>query len=296
MRTFGIYITLILTFIAYPLVSFGQTSFTMTNDKGHYYINTVVNGHDSVWIFIESGIPGLLINEKDYNTLFTDSLFEQVDTGYSEIKFQHGSHIVSRIKYGKVLIGDLSYQGNIYIIDKYNKIGVPVHLLKNEIDSTENMIRFNFKNQTLEFVGNGVVKTNKMHQYKMTEYNPMPVIETTLSLSDEYGNNGLITGKFVFDLGNASALYITTRNPDMLRFIKNNKFKISTTQDRFTREIIGHGIFAPICRIGKRTARNVSIGIDNNTSISNTMGLIGPSLFDKGDVIIDTKNNCFYYE
>lgn len=278
------------------LVAFGQTSFTMTKDKGHYYINTVVNGHDSVWIFVESGIPGLLINEKYYNTLFTDSLFEQVDTGYSEIKFQHGSHIVSRIKYGKVLIGDLSYQGNIYIIDKYNKIGVPIHLLKNENDSTENMIRFNFKNQTLEFVGNDEVNTNKMHQYKMTEYNPIPVIETTLYMSDEYGNNGLISGKFVFDLGNSSALYITTRNHAMVKFIKSNKFKILPAKDRYTGETIGHGIFASLCRIGKRTARNVSIGIDNNISINNTMGLIGPSLFGKGDVIIDTKNNSIYYE
>lgn len=283
-------------FCVFALVAFGQTSFTMTKDKGHYYINTVVNGHDSVWIFIESGIPGLLINEKDYNTLFTDSLFEQVDTGYSEIKFQHGSHIVSRIKYGKVLIGDLSYQGNIYIIDKYNKIGVPVHLLKNEKDSTEIMIRFNFKNQTLEFVGDNVVNTNKMHQYKMAECNPIPVIETTLSLSDEYGNNGLISGKFVFDLGNSSALYITTRNPAMLRFIKSNKFKILPVRDRYTGETMGHGIFAPLCRIGKRTARNVTVGISGKISIGNTMGLIGPSLFDKGDVIIDTKNNSIYYE
>lgn len=56
-------------FCVYLLSAFCKTSFTMTKDKGHYYINTVVNGHDSVWIFIEYGIPGLLINEKDYNTL-----------------------------------------------------------------------------------------------------------------------------------------------------------------------------------------------------------------------------------
>jgi len=283
-------------FYVSAVATFGQTSFTMTKDKGNYYINTVVNGHDSVRIFVESGIPGLLINEKDYNALFIDSLFEQVGTGYSEIKFQQGSHIVSKIKYGKVLIGDLSYQGNIYVIDNYNKIGVPVHLLKNENDSTENMIRFSFKNQTLEFIGKDVVKTNKMHQYKMKEYNPMPVIETTLSLSDEYGNNGFITGEFIFDLGNSSPLYITTRNPDMLRFIKSNKFKISTAQDKYTKENIGQGIFAALCRIGKRTVRNVTVGISNKISIGNTMGLIGPSLFEKGCVIIDTKNKIIHYE
>ena len=116
MRFLEYFLTLILSFIVYPLVSLGQTSFKMANKGSDYYINTMVNGHDSVWIFVESGIPGLLISEKDYNTLFTDSLFEQVNTGYTEIKFRHGSHNVSKIKNGKVLIGDLSYQGNIYII------------------------------------------------------------------------------------------------------------------------------------------------------------------------------------
>jgi hypothetical protein len=283
-------------FCVSALAVFCQTSFTMTKDKGHYYINTVVNGHDSVWVFVESGIPGLFINEENYMSLFDDSLYEKVDSKYSNVRFSHSSYKIIQVLRGKVLVGDLSYQGDIYVLDKYEKTAIPVHLLKNEKDSTENMIRFNFKNQTLEFVGNDVVKTNKMHQYKMTEYNPMPVIESTFSLSDEQGNNGLITGKFVFDLGNSSPLFITTRNPDMLRFIKNNKFKISTAQDRYTGETIGHGIFATLCRIGKRTARNVSIGISNKISIGNTMGFIGPSLFDKGDVIIDTKNNSIYYE
>lgn len=278
------------------LVAFGQTSFTMTKDKGHYYINTAVNGHDSVWVFVESGIPGLFINKENYMSLFDDSLYEKVDSKYSNVRFFHGSYKILQVLRGKVFVGDLSYQGDIYVLDKYEKTAIPVHLLKNEKDSTENMIRFNFKNQTLEFVGDNVVKTNKMHRYKMAGYNPIPVIETTLSLSDEQGNNGLITGKFVFDLGNSSPLFITARHPDMLRFIKNNKFKISTAQDRYTGETIGHGIFATLCRIGKRTARNVSIGISDKISIGNTMGLIGPSLFDKGDVIIDTKNNSIYYE
>ena len=278
------------------LVAFGQTSFTMTKDKGHYYINTVVNGHDSVWVFVESGIPGLFINEENYMSLFDDSLYEKVDSKYSNVRFSHGSYKIIQLLRGKVFFGDLSYLGDIFVLDKYEKTAIPVHLLKNEKDSTENMIRFNFKNQTLEFVGDNVVNTNKMHQYKMTEYNPIPIIETTLSLSDEYGNNGLISGKFVFDLGNSSALYITTRNPAMLRFIKSNNFKILPAQDRYTGETMGHGIFAPLCRMGKRTVRNVTVGISNKISIGNTMGLIGPSLFDKGYVIIDTKNNVIYYE
>lgn len=295
MRTFGIYITLILTFIAYPLVSFGQTSFKITYKESDYYINTAVNGHDSVWIFVESGIPGLLINEKDYNTLFTDSLFEQVDTGYSEIKFQHGSHVVCKIKHGKVLIGDLSYKGNIYIIDKYNKIGVPVHLLKNEKDSTANMACFNFSQRTLDFVGKNTIDNMKMHEYKIVDSSPMPVIETTLFLADTYGHSGSIKGKFIFDLGNSSPLFLFNRNPFILSYIKRNGFRIFPAKDESGNNV-GNGIYAGSCMVGKRRMRNISIGLTDRIYISDILGCIGPSLFMKGYVIIDTKNNVIYYE
>ena len=108
-----------------PLVAFCQTSFNMTNSGGHYYILASVNSRDSVEVFVESGIPGLLINEDAYKRLFDDSLYERVDSGYSEIKYADVSHKVSGIRKGKVLIGDVTYQGIIYIIDKHDKICVP---------------------------------------------------------------------------------------------------------------------------------------------------------------------------
>ena len=86
------------------LVAFGQTSFTMTKDKGHYYINTVVNGHDSVWVFVESGIPGLFINEESYMRLFDDSLYEKVDSKYSNVRFSHGSYKIIQLLFLVLII------------------------------------------------------------------------------------------------------------------------------------------------------------------------------------------------
>lgn len=68
-----------------------------------------MNNHGNVEIFVESGLPGVLINEHNYNRLFVDSLYQTVDSSYSEIKSFYGSHSVSKIKYGKVYIGDLPY-------------------------------------------------------------------------------------------------------------------------------------------------------------------------------------------
>lgn len=90
----------------------------MTYKEGDYFITSSMNNHENVEMFVESGLPGILINEHDYSRFFVDSLYQTIDSGYFEIKFLHGSHSVSKIKYGKVYIGDLSYEGNIYVIDK----------------------------------------------------------------------------------------------------------------------------------------------------------------------------------
>lgn len=289
-----LYITAL--YCTYAIIAFCQTSFTMAQHQGDYFITTVVNGKDSACIFVESGVPGLLVNEKSYKRLFGNCSYEKVEPKCSEVRGFSVNHNVIRVLRGKVLIGDLSYQGNIYVIDNYEKVAVPVHLLKNEKDSTKNMIRLNFKNKTLDFVGNEIANVDKMNKYKMIDFNPMPVIEATLSLSDAYGNGGLISGKFIFDLGNSSPLYVTTANPRMAKFIKTNKYRLSPVKDRSTGKQVGYGIFAVHCLVGKNKLRDVSIGMTNKISIGDVLGFVGPSLFNKGYVIVDPKNNYIYYE
>lgn len=92
-----------------PLIILCQTSFDMTYKEGNYFITSSMNNHGNVEIFVESGLPGVLINEHNYNRLFVDSLYQTVDSSYSKIKSFYGSHSVSKIKYGKVYIGDLPY-------------------------------------------------------------------------------------------------------------------------------------------------------------------------------------------
>lgn len=277
------------------LVAFGQTCFTMTKDKGNFYISTVVNGQDSTRLFVESGLPGILINEHDYCRLFIDSLYQTVDSGCSEIKYYRGSHKVYKIKYGKVHIGDLSYQGNIYVIDKYDKIGVPIHILKNEKDSTANFACFDFKHNTLNYVGQNAIDGKKIHKYKMVEVSPMPVVETTLFIRDTYGHSGSIQGKFIFDIGNSSPLFLFAKNQSITNFIKGKHFKILPAKDNQGNNI-GYGIYAGYCEVGKRTNRNVSIGMTDKICINDFLGCIGPSLFGNGRVTIDTINNAIYYE
>ena len=295
MRLVGNHLILILFFVIYPLVSLGQTSFQMTYKEGGYFITTSINNHDNIEIFVSSGFPGIIVSEDDYGRLFVDSLYQTVDSDITGIKDFYRRHSVSKVKYGKVSIGDLSYQGNIYVVDKWSKINIPMYLLKNEKDTTAHLVRLDFKQGTLDFVRQEAISKTNMHQYKMVESSPLPIIETTLFLSDTYGHLGSIEGRFLFNLNSGSPLYLCVRNPSALNFIRKNKFRILPAKDTSGHDI-GKGIFAAVCQVGERKRRKVSTGVGGRINLPNVLGCIGPSMFRKSYVVIDSKNHIMYYE
>lgn len=295
MKHVGNYLVLILFFAISPLVSLGQTSFQMAYKDGRYFITTSLNGHDNIEILVASGFHGIIVSEDDYGRLFVDSLYQTVDSNITGIKNFYGRDSVTKVKYGKVSIGDLSYQGNIYVVDKYSKINIPVHLLKNEKDTTAHLARLDFKQGTLDFVRQETISETNMHRYKMVESSSLPIIETTLFISDTYGHLGRVEGRFLFNLGSGSPLYLCVRNPSALNFIRKNKFRILPAQDKAGNEV-GKGILAAVCQVGERKRRKVAIGVGGRMNLPDVLGCIGPSMFRKSCVIIDSKNHIIYYE
>ena len=295
MRLVGNYLILVLSLIVHPLVSLGQTSFQMAYKDGRYFITTSLNGHDNIELLVASGFHGIIVSEDDYGRLFVDSLYQTVDSNISGIRNFYGRDSVTKVKYGKVSIGDLSYQGNIYVVDKYSKINIPVHLLKNEKDTTAHLARLDFKQGTLDFVRQETISKTNMHRYKMVESSSLPIIETTLFISDTYGHLGRVEGRFLFNLSSGSPLYLYIRNPSALNFIKKHKFRVLPAKDKAGNDI-GHGIYTAVCQVGERKRRKVSIGVIGRINLPNVLGCIGPSLFRKSYVVIDSKSHIMYYE
>lgn len=295
MRLAGNHLALILFFVIHPLVSLGQTSFQMTYKEGGYFITTSINNHDNIEILVASGFHGIIVSEDDYDRLFVDSLYQTVDSDITGIKNFYGRDSVTKVKYGKVSIGDLSYQGNIYVVDKYSKINIPVHLLKNEKDTTAHLVRLDFKQGTLDFVSQEAISETNMHQYKMVESSSLPIIETTLFISDTYGHLGRVEGRFLFNLNSGSPLYLYIRNPSALNFIRKNKFRVLPAKDRAGNDV-GYGISTAVCQVGERKRRKATIGVIGRINLPNVLGCVGPSLFRKSYVVIDSKNHIMYYE
>lgn len=286
-------LTLIVSLCCTPSVM-SQTNFKLNKKYGHYFLITTVNGNPDTEILVESGIPGILINENNFGRLFNESDFEKIHSDKTEISFDNISYPLKKVLKGKVSFGDTSFDGNIYIIDNYEKICVPIHRLKNEADPAADLIRLNFKDKALDFVNRSDVNTNKMNQYTLVEYTPMPIFESKLEMADTYNHNAEISGKFIFDLGNGSPLFLFRKN--IAPFIKGNKFKVLPAKDKSTGDVIGQGIYAAYCKIGKRSLRDISVGITNRVWRSDSiLGCVGPTFF-KGSVILDPVNKIIFYE
>lgn len=202
---------------------------------------------------------------------------------------------IKKIFRGEVAIGDLLYKGLIYVVEAHNHIVVPFHRLINTQDSTANLIRFNFKTNCIDFVKSQMVNLADMHFFPIVQYIPMPIFESTLELSDADGHSAEFKGKFVFDLGNASHLFMCRKST--LPTLKRNKFKLHPSMDA-SGNIIGTGIFAGYCKIGSRKKNGISIGITKKSwdFENDIIAYVGPSFFNKSIVVIDPEQGKMYYK
>lgn len=290
-------LTLIIGIAFCSEASYCQTSFKMVKNNGHYFTDATINGNADIPVFVETGFPGMTLSVEMYDRLLASLPLEEIKL--EEVEWLNGDrakHKIIRKLKGKVPVGNLTYEGLVYVVDQYDdKVTVPVNLLKNETDTAACLIRFDFKKNTLDYVRPEDVDLEKMHTYTLIENDPMPIFESKMELSDGSGHNLVISGNFNFDLGNGSSVYLF-RNT-MLPVLKKNKFQIQKAMDKSC-NIVGLGIYAGYCKIGDKSNTGLSIGITNKGFDfgHNELGAVGPTFFKNGTVILDPKNNLIYYK
>ena len=66
------YMFLFLGMYLYSSSFCAQTSFKLSKEKSFYYFDATVNGHENTRLLAESGIPGILISESEFERLFNE--------------------------------------------------------------------------------------------------------------------------------------------------------------------------------------------------------------------------------
>lgn len=274
--------------------AYSQTSFKMGKKDGHYYLTANVNDMGDAQLLAVTNMQAILIGEDNFNRYFKKSDYNEVDKDSATFKSDEFRYKTQQVLNGKVKIGNLAFDGDIYVLENFDNICVPIHALINEADTSANLIRLNFKKKTLDFVGKDAVDINKMHTYRIVEYMPWPVFEASLDIADAYGHNGQTDGKFIFDMSNGTALYLFLDN--VAPFIKSNRLKVSPAQDK-SFNAKGYGIYADYLKLGDKSNQGISIGILKNMSdAGGVSGSVGPSMFGNGTVILSPAESIIYYD
>lgn len=59
--------------------AWGQTSFKMTKENGHYYTTAAINGKAHIPVFIETGYPALTMSLDRYDELLASLPLEEIE-------------------------------------------------------------------------------------------------------------------------------------------------------------------------------------------------------------------------
>ncbi len=102
---------------------------------------------------VETGVPAVIIDEENFYKLCSSIQLEELATANdASLDSDERSLRIKKLFRGEVTIGNLRYKGLIYVVEAHNHIVVPFHRLINALDSTANLIRFNFKTNCIDFV------------------------------------------------------------------------------------------------------------------------------------------------
>ena len=262
------------------------------NKKNSYmYFQSDINGQGVAEIMIESGVPGLLIGELQFKKYFKTE-YAKSSREYTYTKGVKGKHNIIKSFRDTVIIGQYLYVGDVFVLDNYKQIELPLHLLglPNNMDSV--IINVNFDKKYFQVVDCNGINIKSKYSSKLVGYRPTPIVESIVQVEENLDKKGNIEGRFYIDFGNPMQIALFN-NDTVKRFIKDNGLTLNQAVDRNTRRYAGVGLFVRKCSIDSKIFADCHIYIPN-LKIKECIGCLGTNFF-KGDLYIDKSSKIVYF-
>lgn len=285
---------LLLIVVGSALSVSGQTEFRLIREiGGRCSFNAPINGCENDAKFMLSSAHEMVMGSELYDKTFKNTEMELRTVRKTEFNINDKAYKINKVVTGKVRIGDAIFKGSIFVLDGYEDVSVPIHLLQNGVDSTKNIIKMNFKKGELSFVGIEDVDTASMQQFALKKINGMPAINTTVTVEDIDGHWGRVSGAFLVKFGSVPLLALLKKNLTVREMLKTSKIEIGTANTR-KGKVVGRGIFAEKCVIGNSEFINAAVVLSDKFS-KQFVGIIGLKFF-AGDVYLDRNKGRLYRE
>ena len=267
-------------------------TFNLKYKEGHYYINSDINGVPAS-MMIETGVRGLLIDSKFYETHKDELVFDLKESNI-KLRFHWGTYNVKLAGRAVVRIGDVVYKGYVFVVDKFGKIVLPVQYLRNEKDRSS-IVRLDLKASKMSMLSRSrlaqdTIGCNSFPLHK-TERLLFPAIYTHLTIKTDY-TTAQMDGDFVVDFGNAGLLCLLKNNTAVAQMIEENEAEFTPSKGKWN-NVSNKGLRDCTCVIAGYTFNNASIRVLDKLKIDGVAGLIGLKFFET-PVILDFSRKRFY--
>ncbi len=258
----------------------------------HYFLNTHINGVETS-IMLESGVPALLLDMRFYteNKSALNCDFKPFD---GKIKLLNRVHDIVLKCDATLQIGDVHYQGPVFILSGNTPPAIPIQFLKSRKDGSS-IVKIDLTEGVLEILSRAYLREhnkNLQSSYPL-QFNKfgMPVIqcriglylqEKALSLEDD----------FILDYGNGSHLFLLKGNQAVRSLIDENRLKLSEAKNR-AGEVVAEGVLLDSMTLMGRDYKSVSVGITDKLIFDGEAGLIGLKSLQEC-LIFDIDNDRLY--
>lgn len=251
-----------------------QGLFGLYNKDGHYYITTTVF-NATTDIMLESGTPALLVGRDFYDSAPNTSELE-FEPSDKKIRLLNNVYDISYTANGTINLGDILYEGPIFILEDYDRISVPIQYLKSR--SGEHVITVDFQDGYM-LVGN-LNYTPKGVTYKMSADDTMgfPIVQLAAKLATAQGKFKL-KGDCIIDFGNPSLLFLLRQDKSLSKAIKRGKVELKDAYNS-QGELVAQGLYAETITMFGKEYHDVSVGVTDKMQSLEQIGFLGTQFFD----------------
>ncbi|MDO5497833.1 MAG: hypothetical protein Q4F45_08120 [Alistipes sp.] len=252
---------------------FAQQSFDLEKRGGHYYFTAAINDV-SVDLMVESGIPALLVGKSQYEKCFASAEIT-FEPSQQKIRLLNKLYNIVLRAEGEVALGDVLYDGPIFILEGYNGVSIPIQYIKEPV-SKRRVVMVDLKNNTMK-----VGATEELYGAKFglsfDEELGFPIVKADIDITTSKGK-AKIKGNLIVDFGNPSLLFLLKQHKSMAKVIEKGKIELKDAYNK-KGEVVAQGIYAIDVWMLGREYHDVSIGVTDKMRSIKQLGFLGTQFF-----------------
>jgi hypothetical protein len=285
-----IFLSIVVLNVFGQLDLFAQDRFDLEKRDGHLYFTAAIQ-ETPVELMMESGIPALLVGHRVYDSCLKSSGLVFQPSRQKIRLLDHLYDIVYRAE-GEIGIGNVLYDGPVFILEDYDGVSVPIQYLKDPV-SKRSVLTIDLKDNYLIVGKSEENDGGTRFKLRFDKELGFPTVAAVVDVVTPDGSSRL-KGDLIVDFGNPALLFLLKQHKSIARAIEKETLAL---QDAFNGQgqLIAQGIYAYTVSMFGREYSDLSIGVTDKMPSIGQLGFLGIPFFES-PVVFDFDHGVMMME